>query len=84
MIMGIYSLAPADDFAIVFAADDQLIDELADGKTHGGLIAYVGERTFDDLPDTGHEHCLLAIIEGIEDPFNFGQIIRTLYAYKCG
>ena len=59
------------------------IDELADGKTHGGLIAYVGERTFDDLPDTGHEHCLLAIIEGIEDPFNFGQIIRTLYAAGC-
>lgn len=61
----------------------EIIDSLADGKTHGGLIAYAGERTYDTLPNIQDEHCLLAIIEGIEDPFNFGYMLRSLYAAGC-
>lgn len=60
------------------------IDELAEGKTHGGMIAYVGDRTYDVLPTLENDQpCFLAILEGIEDPFNFGYILRSLYAAGC-
>lgn len=57
------------------------IDEIAQGKTHGGLIAYVGEREYQSIEDI--ENPFYAIIEGIEDPFNFGYICRSLYAAGC-
>ncbi len=57
------------------------IDELAEGKTHGGLIAYVGERQYQEIEDI--ENPFYAVIEGIEDPFNFGYICRSLYAAGC-
>lgn len=62
----------------------EVIDELAEGKTHGGMIAYVSDRTYDELPIlTKDQPCFLAILEGIEDPFNFGYILRSLYAAGC-
>lgn len=68
---------------IVFTTREE-IDTIASGKTHGGLIAVCGPRTYDTL-----EHVLkkkevfLALAEGVEDPFNFGSILRTLYAAGC-
>lgn len=60
------------------------IDALSSGKTHGGLLAYCGERKFQTLEKLLHQKtCFLAFIEGIEDPFNFGYIVRTLYAAGC-
>jgi len=58
------------------------IDELCSGKTHGGVICYAGDRTNDSLAKlkTGNFLCLL---EGIEDPFNFGYCLRSLYASGC-
>ena len=35
------------------------------------------------LKEIDSEACFLALIEGIEDPFNFGMILRTLYAAGC-
>lgn len=62
----------------------EVIDELASGKTHGGMLAYCGERSFQTLSDiTAKEEVFLALIEGVEDPFNFGYILRTLYAAGC-
>lgn len=49
------------------------------GNTHGGFIAEVEGRkykTIDELLDEGRYFWL----DGIEDPYNFGNIIRTLYA----
>ncbi len=46
------------------------------GKSFGGVIAVVGERTSDDFDDGD-----IFYIDGIEDPFNLGYIIRTLYAF---
>ena len=54
------------------------IDELATGSSHGGLLAIAGERTFgtpDPVP--GGFYMLL---EGIEDPYNFGYALRSIYA----
>lgn len=60
------------------------IDSLAEGKTHGGLIAYASDRNYDSLQDIlSQDTCFIAIVEGIEDPFNFGYIIRSLYAAGC-
>lgn len=59
----------------------EYIDKLANGATHGGFIAIVSNRDFlsvDDLISNGKE-CYF-YIEGIEDPFNLGITIRTLYA----
>lgn len=57
------------------------IDDIAEGKTHGGLIAFVGERKYQTIENC--ENPFYAIIEGIEDPFNFGYICRSLYAAGC-
>ena len=59
------------------------IDSLASGHTHGGLLARCGARRFQQLKEIDSEACFLALIEGIEDPFNFGMILRTLYAAGC-
>lgn len=52
------------------------IDSLATGSTHGGVIAFVSTRKFDPLPKNP---TFVLMLEGIEDPFNLGQCIRTAY-----
>ena len=63
-------------------ADAEFIASHASGKTHGGVIAFAGERKFlpleDLLKDTAKP--LVVMLDGFEDPFNFGQAVRSLYA----
>lgn len=60
------------------------IDQIALGKTHGGMIAFCGERQFQNLDSVLKSPSLfLALVEGIEDPFNYGAILRVLYAAGC-
>ncbi len=60
------------------------IDGLAEKSTHGGIIAYVGERKYQSLEDVfTKEHPFLCILEGIEDPYNFAYLLRSLYAAGC-
>ena len=55
------------------------IEVLTTGNTHGGLIAHCSARTIPALelsaikPDGFY-----VLIEGIEDPYNFGYAIRSL------
>ena len=58
------------------------IDEVAQGNTHGGVVARVGARRFVELADLGAQspRPFVAMIDGVEDPFNFGQAVRALYA----
>ncbi|MEM7115747.1 MAG: RNA methyltransferase [Chloroflexota bacterium] len=62
--------------------DDAFISQHASGKSHGGVLAKVGPRRFVDLSDllTGSASPFIVMLDGIEDPFNFGQAVRTLYA----
>ncbi|MCL2546106.1 MAG: RNA methyltransferase [Oscillospiraceae bacterium] len=59
------------------------IKQLSAGKTNGGIVATAGKRVFQsaetifDSMATPHFYVLL---EGIEDPFNVGYCIRSLYA----
>ena len=51
------------------------------GSTHGGIGALVGEmRTEDEDALLEAENPFIVLLDGIEDPFNFGCAIRTLYA----
>ncbi len=70
------------DFPVLPAPREE-IERLATGTTHGGLLAVCGQRILpplsecDILPDGFY-----AMIEGVEDPYNFGYALRSLYA--CG
>jgi len=61
--------------------DGEEISALCSGTTHGGVAALCGERkllppTADDIPESG----FFMMLEGIEDPFNFGFAVRSAYA----
>lgn len=61
----------------------QEIEEIAIGNTHGGLIAIAKERTIHALcREIIRENEFYVMIQGIEDPYNFGYALRSLYA--CG
>lgn len=63
------------------AADE--IAALASGRSHGGLIALVAPRVERRLPELLREvgeGSLVVMLDGIEDPFNYGQAVRALYA----
>lgn len=61
-----------------------VIDDLAQGKTHGGLVALCEDRTYTTLSSFIHKPTLfLGLVEGVEDPFNFGYVLRSLYAAGC-
>ncbi len=47
----------------------------------GGIVAEVGERIFSNVSSLLEmKKPFLAAIDGIEDPFNFGQVLRSFYA----
>ena len=61
--------------------DEKTLDSLTVGTTHGGVIAYCTDRkiekiTKNDVKDGG----FYVYVEGIEDPYNFGYAMRSLYA----
>ncbi|CAN5596508.1 hypothetical protein BH23CHL10_BH23CHL10_02090 [soil metagenome] len=63
--------------------DRELIEELASGRSHGGVLALVGprrDRTLADVMTEVGERAFVVMLDGIEDPFNFGQAARALYA----
>ncbi|MCY4146248.1 MAG: RNA methyltransferase [Chloroflexi bacterium] len=58
------------------------IDSMADGASHGGIVALVGERRFVSLDRLleADSAAFIVMLDGIEDPYNFGGAIRALYA----
>ncbi len=72
--------APEDGIAVEIVPRST-VEEMASGRTHGGIVASVGERKFclpDDLledPDP-----FIVMLDGIEDPFVFGYAVRALHA----
>lgn len=58
------------------------IESVASGTTHGGVVALAGPRRYSRLEELGAEATMpfLALLDGIEDPFNFGYALRSLYA----
>lgn len=58
------------------------IDALAHGASHGGVLALAGSRDFQTLDDllTNNKSPFIVMLYGVEDPYNYGQAIRALYA----
>lgn len=60
------------------------IDELAIGNSHGGILARCSSRTIPSLSDISIENLLqngfFVMLDGIEDPYNFGYSLRSIYA----
>ena len=52
------------------------LDQLLEGKSHGGIGALVSNKKEDDF-NLNED---IFYIDGVEDPFNLGYICRTLYA----
>ncbi len=73
--------AARGDGIVVEIVPRSTVDDMASGRTHGGIVASVGERRFclpEDLledPDP-----FKVMLDGIEDPFVFGYAVRTLHA----
>ena len=62
--------------------DRQRIEEKASGNSHGGVIALAEERQYTEIESlvNGGEP-LIFMIDGVEDPFNLGYAMRSLYAF---
>ncbi len=74
--------ASVHGFAMEKVSAEQ-IDALSTGSSHGGIVALCSSRTIPSLtPDAIRKDGFYVMIEGIEDPYNFGYALRSLYA--CG
>lgn len=56
--------------------DNATIMEMSTGKSAGGVLALVSDRRMDEFVDGD-----IFYLNGIEDPFNLGYSMRTLYAF---
>ena len=67
-------------FDIEFLPDSEF-DNLVQGTSHGGIVALCSERMFcgvsgAELSPKG----IFALLDGIEDPYNYAYTVRSLYA----
>ena len=76
-------IAPKYGFTLSEVSEDDL-NAIAIGNTHGGILAKCTDRTIPsltslsgvELPSKG----FYVMLDGIEDPYNFGYSLRSIYA----
>jgi len=58
------------------------INTLAIGNSHGGILAKCSSRTIPMLCDAKNlaQNGFYVMLDGIEDPYNFGYSLRSIYA----
>lgn len=61
------------------------IEKITLGTSHGGIVAVATKREIPSLDSLSNllENGFYCMIEGIEDPYNFGYALRSLYATGC-
>lgn len=65
----------------VIMTDAEEIQSKTVGNTHGGIIAECSNRTLPRLtPECIRDDGCYFILDGVEDPYNFGYAVRSLYA----
>ena len=74
-------MAEQHGFSVEFVPE-ALLDEKTVGTTHGGVAAECSDRSVPALASLAPSGGFWVMLEGIEDPYNFGYAIRSLYA--CG
>ena len=68
------------NFDIELVSSDD-INTYTIGNTHGGIIALCTPRTLPALHESDiAPNGVYFILEGVEDPYNFGYAVRSLYA----
>lgn len=66
------------------AVGEEYLNEICLGTSHGGIVALCTERSIPDLtPESIKKDGFYVMIQGIEDPYNFGYSLRSLYACGC-
>ena len=65
----------------LIGSDAETLDKMTVGSSHGGIIAECTDRKINAI-SAGNitENGFYVYIEGIEDPYNFGYALRSLYA----
>lgn len=69
----------------IIESDSGELESMTLGNSHGGIIAVTSDRELTSLTS----ECPIlpcgfyVMIEGIEDPYNFGYSLRSLYAMGC-
>ena len=67
-------------FEIEFV-DAEKLEEITIGNSHGGIVALCTDRTIGKIENMNiRENGFYVMLEGIEDPYNFGYCLRSLYA----
>ena len=67
-------------FSLEFVASEE-IDKITVGSSHGGIVAFCSDRSYPILKrELIVSNGFYVYLEGIEDPYNFGNAIRSLYA----
>ena len=69
---------------IMTEVDDDTLGSLAIGNSHGGILAKCSDRTIPALTSLSNgnlpEKGFFVMLDGIEDPYNFGYALRSIYA----
>lgn len=61
--------------------DAEKISEITIGNSHGGIVAICSEREIPHLASLNiKSDGIYYMLEGVEDPYNFGYAVRSLYA----
>ena len=61
--------------------DADTLNSITTGNSHGGIVALCSGRTIPLLESSSViDNGFYVMIEGIEDPYNFGYAIRSIYA----
>ncbi|PWM43730.1 MAG: RNA methyltransferase [Clostridiales bacterium] len=69
------------DGAKICRTDREKISQMTNGSSHGGVCAEVSQRSFVTPEELlNDENPFIILLEGIEDPYNFGDCIRSAYA----
>ena len=65
----------------IIKTNDEEISSYVSGNSHGGIIAFCTDRHFTPINNaTIVSNGFYVMLEGIEDPYNFGFALRSLYA----
>ncbi len=79
----IEKLCRQENIEVVLTTKDA-IAEMCSGKQHGGICSEVEEyRSLNHKELLKIEKPFIALLEGIEDPYNYGYALRSLYAAGC-
>lgn len=81
-----YLKAVSKDYGYdIIESNAEELEKITLGNSHGGLVAITSDRALPYLTDGSsiENDGFYVMIEGIEDPYNFGYSLRSLYAMGC-